>query len=562
MTEPVSAWHDADDARLLNMVRAGDSDAFGVLRQRHEVAARRLARHLVASPYEVDDVVAEAFGWVLDVTRRGGGPSNAVRPYVLTALRRVCYYRLTGQPSWQRADDRQLPEPGEPFVEPSMAGLETALIVRAYLSLPERWRAVLWHAQIEQGRPGDTAPLLGLTRNGVGALDRRATEGLRQAYLQHRLSTSSTTECRLVTERLGAYVRDPHAVADAAMVSAHLDACHDCRAVYAELTDVSGTLRAVVAPLILGPAAAAYLFGPGDSGAAASAHTGRHVAQAAVIGSQAAAGGLIAGGRAATIAIRQAVRGPGRRPGTTRGLAAATAVGTAIQQAVRAPWRRPRSVRGVAVLAGGVAVVAAIALVVTLTGNSGGGTPTSSHRPNHPAALLAPTEPPAAPPSPSPSASPSPSPSPPTVVAAPVSTVLTASLSVFGGLMPGHARPLVFQVTNTGSAATGTVTVSISLPAGSSMSSGQTGGSGGDGSGGQDGGSADSAGSTAFGGSGWDCQPAAGGAICTHGAIAPGQQADGVLMVRLSNSAACGQPVSMTVTSGSAFAQATQDLRC
>jgi DNA-directed RNA polymerase specialized sigma24 family protein len=232
VTHPSSARHDADDARLLNMVRAGDSEAFATLQSRHEVAARRLARHLVASPYEVDDVVAEAFAWVLDVTQRGGGPSNAVRPYVLTVLRRVCYYRLTGQPTWQRTDDRALPEPGEPFVEPSMAGIETALIARAYLSLPERWRAVLWHAQVEQARPADVAPLLGVTRNGVVALNRRATDGLRQAYLQRHLSAYVRPECRLVAERLDHFVRDPNATVDAAMVSAHLDTCDDCRAVY------------------------------------------------------------------------------------------------------------------------------------------------------------------------------------------------------------------------------------------------------------------------------------------------------------------------------------------
>ena len=45
MTEPTAAArYEADDARLLNMVRAGDSEAFDILRERHEVAARRLAR--------------------------------------------------------------------------------------------------------------------------------------------------------------------------------------------------------------------------------------------------------------------------------------------------------------------------------------------------------------------------------------------------------------------------------------------------------------------------------------------------------------------------------------
>jgi RNA polymerase sigma factor (sigma-70 family) len=539
VTEPMSARQDADDARLLNMVRAGDSDAFGVLQDRHEAAARRLARHLVASPYEVDDVVGEAFAWVLDVTRRGGGPSNAFRPYVLTALRRVCYHRLTGQPTWQRADDRALAEPGEPFVEPSMAGFETALVARAYLSLPERWRAVLWHVQVEQAPPAEVAPQLGLTRNGVAALDRRATEGLRQAYLQYHLSTTREPECRLVGERLGIFVRDPRAVADAAMVSAHLDGCVSCRRVYAELADAGDTLRAVVAPLVLGPAAAAYLFGPTKSGTAAGASPSGDVSEIAAAGGRGGLAGLFEGS--------QAVR-------------------TAMLRAVSLP-RRPRKAHGVAVV-GILAVVAVIALVVFLSGG-GGGAPTGANGPEQPAAAAAPAISATPPPSPSVSPSPSPSPSaiPPAAAAAPppVSSELTASLDLPGGARFGHARPLEFGVANTGSAATETVTVSISLPAGSSVFAGQPGGGGG-GSGGwggsQRGGSADSTSSTAFSPGGWDCQPTASGASCTHAAIAAGQQADGFLIVTVSDSAACGQPIQLTVTSGPAFAQAAEDLGC
>jgi DNA-directed RNA polymerase specialized sigma24 family protein len=527
VTQQSSALHDADDARLLNMVRAGDAEAFSVLQSRHETAARRLARHLVASPYEVDDVVAEAFAWVLDVTQRGGGPSNAARPYALTVLRRVCYYRLTGRPTWERTDSRALPEPGEPFVEPSMAGIETALIARAYLSLPERWRAVLWHAQVEQTRPADVAPLLGLTRNGVLALNRRAIDGLRQAYLQRHLATSVPHECRLVAERLDQFVRDPRATADARTVNAHLDDCDECRAVYTELTDVSGTLRDVVGPLILGSAAEAYLFGPGDTGAAASASSGRHVAQTAMIGSQATASGLIAGGPlAGTI---RALRGPGGRSRLTRRLTAVAAI----------------------------AVVAAIVLTVTLTGSPS--TPASAHSTDQPAAVAAP--PPVSPAgqwSPSPGVSPSPAASPPPAAPSPaapppVTATISASLDV-GSAMFGHGDMLQFQVTNTGSVATGPVTVSISLPAGSSAFDGD--GGGGSGHGGQPAGSS----STAF--DGWDCQATSGGATCTHAAIAAGQQATGRLAVGFSDSSACGQPVSLTATSGTEVAQATQDLSC
>jgi len=530
VTHPSSARHDADDARLLNMVRTGDPEAFATLQARHEVAARRLARHLVASPYEVDDVVAEAFAWVLDVTQRGGGPSNAVRPYVLTVLRRVCYYRLTGQATWQLSDNRALPEPGELFIEPSMAGIESALIARAYLSLPERWRAVLWHAHVEQARPADVAPLLGVTRNGVVALNRRATDGLRQAYLQRHLATDIRPECRLVGERLDHFVRDPNATADAAMVSAHLDSCDDCRAVYAELADVSATLRAVVGRLILGSAAEAYLYGPGDSSAVATTNSGRHVAQTAVMGSQAVAGGLLASGLAATSAIR----------------------------ALRPPWRRPRPSRALAAVAA-VAVVAAIGLTVALVG--GPSTPTSAHGPAHPAVVAVPTVSPTRQLTPSPSMSPSPSssaaPQPPASSAAPepppVTTGISAGLVVLGQFGDGEA--LQFQVTNTGSVATDMVTVSITLPAGSSAFGGGGGG------GGHGGGHGESSSATTFGG-GWSCQPTSGGATCTHASLAAGQQAEGQIFVSLDGTTACGQPATLTATSGSDSAQASQDLTC
>ncbi len=526
MTESVSALDDADDARLLNMVRAGDAGAFAVLQARHQPAAQRLARHLVSSPYEVDDVVAEAFAWVLAVTRRGGGPSNAARPYVLTALRRVCYFRLTGQPTWDRADDRQLPEPGEPFIEPSMAGLETALIARAYLSLPERWRAVLWHSQVEQARPAYIAPLLGLTRNGVAALSHRAADGLRQAYLQQHL-TATTGECRLVAERLGAYVRDAQSLGDAARVPAHLNGCDECRTVYAELADIGGTLRAVIAPLILGHAAAAYLFGPGESGVAAPPGAGPHVGPTAV-----------AGGQTAT---------------------------TAVLRTLQRPWRQLRPVHGVAAL-GVLTVMAVLALVALMTGGRGGA-PASARGPARasitatgPAAAAHPAVPPGAQPSPSPSVSPSPVVIP-AVAAAPASASLSANLDVYR-MMPGQVDQLEFTVANTGTAATGTVTVSISLPAGSSVISAQPSGTGG-GSTGQGGGHHggwDSQNPAAFGG--WECQPTASGATCTHTAIGAGQRAYGGLAVSISSSGTCGQPVRLTATTGTSVATATQKLRC
>src|SRR5262245_27105297 len=96
------------------MVRAGDTTAFGVLYERHERAARRLARYLVGAPGEIDDVVAETFARVLDVTQRGGGPTDAVRTYLLTSLRRVCHDRYKARRAKRPADTRPLPDQGGP----------------------------------------------------------------------------------------------------------------------------------------------------------------------------------------------------------------------------------------------------------------------------------------------------------------------------------------------------------------------------------------------------------------------------------------------------------------
>ena len=81
------------DAELIAAVRAGDRAAFAQLYERHERAARRMARQLSASPHDVDDLVAEAFARVLDMLSAGRGPDSAFRAYLLTAVRNGMYER-------------------------------------------------------------------------------------------------------------------------------------------------------------------------------------------------------------------------------------------------------------------------------------------------------------------------------------------------------------------------------------------------------------------------------------------------------------------------------------
>ncbi|WP_049557722.1 sigma factor, partial [Nonomuraea sp. SBT364] len=238
----MSAEISQSDADLLQAVRSGDATAYGRLYERHVAAARVLARRLVPEE-EAEDVVAEAFTRVLDVVGRGDGPEAAFRTHLLTVVRRTVDHRM-----------RLSAEPEPPAGEP-----ERALIALAYLSLPERWRAALWHIEVEGARPAEVAPLLGLSANGAAALAYRAREGLRQAYLQTRLTASPPLECRPTLGRLSAYVKGGLTRRECKPIDDHVHDCDACRAVLAELTDVRRALRTVVAPLLLGPAAAGYV---------------------------------------------------------------------------------------------------------------------------------------------------------------------------------------------------------------------------------------------------------------------------------------------------------------
>ncbi|MEU3625497.1 RNA polymerase subunit sigma [Amycolatopsis coloradensis] len=289
------------DAELIAEVRDGKIASYGTLYERHAAAAHNLARQLARSSSEADDLVSEAFAKVLDTLRGGKGPDTAFRAYLLTALRHTAYDKTRKD---KRVDlNEDMSDVGGavgealtvPFSDTAVAGLERTLAAKAFTRLPERWQAVLWHTEIEGQSPAEVAPLLGLTANGVSALAYRAREGLRQAYLQVHLAENSGERCRASAEKLGAWTRDGLSKRERAQVEDHLDDCETCRALAAELADINGGLRGVIAPIVLGGAAVGYLAttGAGKAGAVTAAAT----AAAAGSSSGGAAGAAASGPR-------------------------------------------------------------------------------------------------------------------------------------------------------------------------------------------------------------------------------------------------------------------------
>jgi RNA polymerase sigma factor (sigma-70 family) len=246
------------DAELISAVRGGDIDAYGELFERHVAAARRLARQLVP-PADADDLVSEAFAKVLALLQRGAGPDLAFRAYLLTAVRRLHVDRIRLAARVQPTEDLEPFDPGVPFRDTAVEGFENAAAARAFASLPERWQTVLWHTEVEGQKPADVAVLLGMSANSVSALAYRAREGLRQAFLTMHLQELEDDACAWTHQNLGAYVRNGISRRDAAKVEQHLVECRRCTALYLELTEVNSNLSALLAPLLLGGAGAAYV---------------------------------------------------------------------------------------------------------------------------------------------------------------------------------------------------------------------------------------------------------------------------------------------------------------
>jgi len=536
VTDEERAMLSADDAKLLNKVCAGETAAFQVLYQRHEQAARRLARDLVVTIEEVDEVVAETFDQLLDITRRGSGPADAFRPYLLTALRRVCARRLAQAPEQaQEATGDNPTDPAEPYLDLAVASLDDPLIVRAFLSLPERWMAVLWHTEIEGASTAEVGPLLGLNRNGVTTLRRRAKDGLTRAYLQMYASGVASAECAAVAVRLGSFIRDAVSGPDSITVREHLSQCDNCRAVFAELSDLSLPLRAMVAPVFLGDSAAFYLAGtvpargatapaPEETAGAAAGITA-WLRPVALVRDTARPRRWLAAGSAAVIAlgavaVALALSSHGTPLKPADKAQAQAPASLAPTTAAQPSASRPPSAKPPVVVRASVNRNTPAAPTASLPGSTSPAEPPGNHRP-HPSSKIR----------------------------------LTAAVDVYGG---HHHSVVVFQVSDTGSAKTRALIVSVALPVGSSLFTWPHGNGGGNGGGGWQ------ASDGHWGQGAWTCKATSSGARCRHDPIPAGSQSEDVIFIAIDGSSACGQSVSVTAASGSASAsaQSPEDIQC
>ncbi|MFI6442962.1 sigma-70 family RNA polymerase sigma factor [Streptomyces sp. NPDC050759] len=304
------------DADLIDRMRSGDDTAYEALYRRHAGAVRRYARTCCRDGHTADDLTAEVFARMLQAVRGGHGPEHAVRPYLLTSIRRVAA-------GWTKSARReQLVEDFAVFAAQAtrasevsdddtldlgadaraMHVAEQSMAMQAFRSLPERWQAVLWHTEVEDESPSEVATLFGLDANGTRVLASRAREGLKQAYLQAHVSASlaADEECARYADRLGAYARGGLRTRAERGLRKHLEECVKCRLAAGQIKEVAGGIPAVVPIAVIGwfgAAGYAKAIGLIAGGAGAGAAGAAGAAAAASGGSS---GGAGAGGAAAS----------------------------------------------------------------------------------------------------------------------------------------------------------------------------------------------------------------------------------------------------------------------
>ncbi|HEY3870275.1 MAG TPA: sigma-70 family RNA polymerase sigma factor [Actinocrinis sp.] len=269
--EPVEG---PSDRELIDRVRSGDTEAFDPLYRRHARSALLHARHFTRTEAGAQDLRAESFTRVLAAIRGGNGPTEAMRPYLLTTMRHVAR-------DWAESERRTtlVPDPADleapaEGADPVIAALERSLAGQAFAALPERWQTVLWHTEVEGEGPAQLAPMLGMEAPAVAALAYRAREGLKQAYLQAHIRELGSEACRPYAGRLGVLVRGRLGTREDAKVNRHVRECAECAGLLAMLKYVNSHLSILIGPAVVGTAYAAKVIVASAAGGAAAGGSG------------------------------------------------------------------------------------------------------------------------------------------------------------------------------------------------------------------------------------------------------------------------------------------------
>ena len=152
MRQRVVGPDEATDTDLAALATTGDLSAFEELYRRHVEAAWRMALAVTANPHDASDAVSDAFTRVFQALPSRPQAAGHFLPYLLAAVRNAAIDGLRRGSRQRSVDPGDHPEWASAGAEPGdrlVADVEATLVARAFHSLPERWRSVLWLTEVE-----------------------------------------------------------------------------------------------------------------------------------------------------------------------------------------------------------------------------------------------------------------------------------------------------------------------------------------------------------------------------------------------------------------------------
>ncbi|WP_114948932.1 RNA polymerase sigma factor [Microvirga calopogonii] len=209
-----------DDMALVSHARAGNSDAFRIIMQRHNRRLYRVARGVIGNDIEAEDVVQESYLKAfthLDTFRGEAQLSTWLTRIVLNeALGRVRRRReILDLSTLDRIGDGQAqilvfqqPSPSQdPEAEAGRAQLRR-MVEQALDDLPEAFRSVFVMREIEEMNTEETASHLGIRPETVKTRLHRARRLLQKALHAQFVATLKDAfpfdglRCKRVTDRV------------------------------------------------------------------------------------------------------------------------------------------------------------------------------------------------------------------------------------------------------------------------------------------------------------------------------------------------------------------------
>ena len=252
----------ADDADLVNRVRAGDEAAFEVAYDRHHRGILAFCRHMLGSREEAEDALQHTFiAAYRDLV--GSDKRIQLKPWLYTIARNRCLSILRARREQVALDDV------EPATEGLSAQVERRQDLREMLadlaSLPDDQREALVLAEIGALSHEEIAMTLDVRKEKVKALVFQARESLTSS------KKARDTDCQEIQEQLavlrGGSLRRT-------MLRRHVEHCPACAAYKAEVARQRAALGAilpVVPSLALKETVLAAAFGSAKGVAAAGA---------------------------------------------------------------------------------------------------------------------------------------------------------------------------------------------------------------------------------------------------------------------------------------------------